>query len=63
MTSVSTISRQFVASTSQTAALQARSAVPVFRGPALGSHNDEIYRDLLGLDSAALADLRATGII
>jgi len=34
-----------------------------FPGPALGSHNDEVYRELLGLDSAALAELRATGII
>jgi crotonobetainyl-CoA:carnitine CoA-transferase CaiB-like acyl-CoA transferase len=32
-------------------------------GPPLGAHNDEIYRDLLGLDDAGIAALRDGGAI
>tara|TARA_R110000824_G_scaffold31351_6_gene102214 strand:+ start:196 stop:1377 length:1182 start_codon:yes stop_codon:yes gene_type:complete len=32
-------------------------------GPELGSHNDAIYGELLGMDSAKMADLRDRGII
>jgi crotonobetainyl-CoA:carnitine CoA-transferase CaiB-like acyl-CoA transferase len=31
-------------------------------GPTLGEHNDEVYR-LLGLDAAAIAQLRASGVV
>ena len=32
-------------------------------GPALGQHNDEIYRERLGLDEATMADYLEKGII
>lgn len=32
-------------------------------GPELGAHNDEVYRGLLKLDDARLAELRAQGVI
>ena len=32
-------------------------------GPALGEHNDDVYRGLLGLDDAALASLSDDGVI
>ena len=32
-------------------------------GPELGEHNEEIYGELLGMDSAMMKDLRARGII
>jgi len=32
-------------------------------GPEPGAHNDEVYRDLLGLSDEALAQLRAAGAI
>jgi formyl-CoA transferase len=32
-------------------------------GPALGEHNEAIYRDLLGLDDATVAELRSAGVI
>ena len=32
-------------------------------GPELGEHNDEVYRDLLGLDDEGLASLRSAGVI
>src|SRR3546814_17616527 len=32
-------------------------------GPALGEANEEIYRDLLGLDEAEIAELRDKGVI
>lgn len=32
-------------------------------GPTLGEHNDEIYRELLGLDDDALVSLRSIGAI
>ena len=41
------------------------SASPVepARAPLLGEHTDDVYRDLLGLDEAELADLRARKIV
>ncbi len=32
-------------------------------GPALGQHSDEVYRDLLGLDTAEIDRLRAAGVV
>jgi crotonobetainyl-CoA:carnitine CoA-transferase CaiB-like acyl-CoA transferase len=32
-------------------------------GPALGAHNDAVYRDMLGLDDGELRRLRDTGVI
>ena len=32
-------------------------------GPALGAHNDEIYRDMLGLDAAEMERLRTAAVI
>jgi succinyl-CoA---D-citramalate CoA-transferase len=32
-------------------------------GPAIGEHNDEVYRDLLGLGPEVLAQLRASAVI
>jgi crotonobetainyl-CoA:carnitine CoA-transferase CaiB-like acyl-CoA transferase len=32
-------------------------------GPAIGEHNAEVYRHLLGLDDTKLADLKAAGAI
>ncbi|MFE7837321.1 CaiB/BaiF CoA transferase family protein [Streptomyces sp. NPDC057474] len=32
-------------------------------GPAVGEHNDAVYRDLLGYDEATIAELRETGAI
>jgi formyl-CoA transferase len=32
-------------------------------GPTLGQHTDEVYRELLGLDEATLADLRSSNVI
>jgi formyl-CoA transferase len=32
-------------------------------GPELGEHNEEIYRDLLGLDDDTLSSLRSSGVI
>ena len=32
-------------------------------GPALGEHNDDVYRGLLGLEDDDLSSLRADGVI
>jgi crotonobetainyl-CoA:carnitine CoA-transferase CaiB-like acyl-CoA transferase len=32
-------------------------------GPELGQHNEEIYGELLGMDSRAMSDLQERGII
>lgn len=32
-------------------------------GPELGQHNEEIYRDLLGLDDDVMSSLRSAGVI
>ena len=32
-------------------------------GPTLGQHNEEVYRDLLGMSATELQDLRVAGII
>jgi crotonobetainyl-CoA:carnitine CoA-transferase CaiB-like acyl-CoA transferase len=32
-------------------------------GPALGEHNEQVYRDLLGLDQQRLGELRSAGVI
>jgi crotonobetainyl-CoA:carnitine CoA-transferase CaiB-like acyl-CoA transferase len=37
--------------------------VPITPAPALGQHSDEILRERLDLDDAAIARLRADGVI
>ncbi|MEM7406653.1 MAG: CaiB/BaiF CoA-transferase family protein [Pseudomonadota bacterium] len=32
-------------------------------GPEVGSHNEEVFKDVLGLDAAAISNLRATGVV
>ena len=32
-------------------------------GPELGQHNDEVYKDLLGMDETQLAELHQRGVI
>jgi formyl-CoA transferase len=32
-------------------------------GPGLGEHNDDVYRDLLGMDDAELEALGAEGVV
>ena len=46
-----------------TARLSATPARIEHLGPALGAHNDSVYRGLLGLDEADLSELRAHGTI
>lgn len=43
--------------------LTGQGAPPVLRPPAVGEHNDEVYRGLLGYDDARFAGLRAAGLI
>ena len=39
------------------------SQVEITRAPLLAEHTDEILREDLGLDAAALAELRASGVL
>ena len=38
------------------------SSVPIVAGPQLGQHTDEVLASELGLDAAAVADLKARGV-